>query len=103
MSRSWPFVIVYPELVDSSYNVPLTKEQIALLEIEQPEDGVVYGIITVPENVAEMTINLQAPVVINKRKNIGAQIVLMDGKYHTKHNVLAEMQASAYYAQQANA
>jgi flagellar assembly factor FliW len=50
-----------------------------------------------------MTINLQAPVVINKRKNIGAQIVLMDGKYHTKHNVLAEMQASAYYAQQANA
>ncbi len=97
------FVIMYPELVDSSYNVPLTKEQIALLEIEQPEDGVVYGIITVPENVAEMTINLQAPVVINKRKNIGAQIVLMDGKYHTKHNVLAEMQASAYYAQQANA
>ena len=95
------FVIMYPELVDSSYNVPLTKEQIA--GNRTAGRWRVYGIITVPENVAEMTINLQAPVVINKRKNIGAQIVLMDGKYHTKHNVLAEMQASAYYAQQANA
>lgn len=97
------FVVMYPELVDASYSVTLTKEQVALLEIERPEDGVVYGIVTVPEQVAEMTINLQAPVVINKRKNIGAQIVLMDGKYHTRHNVLAGMHASAYYAHKANA
>lgn len=97
------FVVMFPELVDADYSVTLTKEQRALLEIDQPEDGVVYGIVTVPEQVAEMTINLQAPVVINKRKNIGAQVVLVDGKYHTRHNVLAGMQASAYYTQKANA
>jgi len=93
------FVVMYPELVDAAYSVVLTEEQKALLEIEQPEDGVVYGIVTIPEQVAEMTINLQAPVVINKRRRIGAQIVLMDGKYTTRHNVLAGMQAAAYLAQ----
>jgi|SRR5690554_3118461 len=98
------FVVMYPELVDGSYSVALTKEQIALLEIDNPSDGLVYGIVTVPEKVSEMTINLQAPIVINKNKNLGAQIVLMDGKYHTRHNVLAELQASAYYeAKKANA
>ena len=43
------FVVMYPELVDQSYSVILTKEQIALLEIDEPEDGEVYGIVTIPE------------------------------------------------------
>lgn len=98
------FVIMYPELVDQSYCVVLSKEQIALLEIEDAEDGVVYGIVTIPEDVSEMTINLQAPIVINKKKRLGAQIVMVDSKYHTRHNVLAQMHASAYYkAREANA
>ena len=43
-----------------------------------------------------MTINLRAPVIINKKKNWVKQIVLAEGKYQTRHNVLAEMQRSAF-------
>ena len=79
------------------YSVKLNEEQIELLQFDSPEDGKVYAIVTVPENVAEMTVNLQAPVVINSKKRLGAQIVITDSAYHTKHNVLAEMQKNAFF------
>jgi len=55
--------------------------------------------VTIPENVAEMTVNLQAPVVINTKSLIGAQFVLPGDQYHTKHNVIAEMHKNAYLLQ----
>jgi flagellar assembly factor FliW len=91
------FVVMIPELVCCEYSVKLNEEQIELLQFDSPEDGKVYAIVTVPENVAEMTVNLQAPVVINSKKRLGAQIVITDSAYHTKHNVLAEMQKNAFF------
>ncbi|MDI9485570.1 MAG: flagellar assembly protein FliW [Bacillota bacterium] len=93
------FVIIMPELVCCDYAVELSDDQIELLQIESPEDGKVYGIVTIPENVAEMTVNLQAPVVINTKSLIGAQFVLPGDQYHTKHNVIAEMHKNAYLLQ----
>lgn len=93
------FVIIMPELVRSDYAVHLSAEEINLLEISSPEDGKVYGIVTIPENVAEMTVNLQAPVVINTKNLVGAQLVIQGDEYHTKHNVLAEMHKNAYLLQ----
>lgn len=92
------FVIMIPELVRSDYFVELKEEEIELLQLKAAADGRVYGIVTVPDNPAEMTVNLQAPLVINVKERIGAQIVVSDGSYHTKHNVLAEMQKNAFVA-----
>lgn len=94
------FVVMMPELVCCQYSVKLNDEEIELLQFDSPEDGKVYAIVTVPENVAEMTVNLQAPVVINAKQKLGAQIVITEGDYHTKHNVLAEMQKNAYFLEQ---
>lgn len=93
------FVIIMPELVCADYFVQLSDEEIDLLQIESPEDGKVYGIVTIPENVAEMTVNLQAPVVINAKSLVGAQFIIQGDKYHTKHNVIAEMHKNAYLLQ----
>ena len=93
------FVIIMPELVCADYSVQLSDEEVNLLQIESPEDGKVYGIVTIPENVAEMTVNLQAPVVINARSLVGAQFIIQGDKYHTKHNVIAEMHKNAYLLQ----
>ncbi len=93
------FVIIMPELVCADYFVQLSDDEIDLLQIESPEDGKVYGIVTIPENVAEMTVNLQAPVVINAKSLVGAQFIIQGDKYHTKHNVIAEMHKNAYLLQ----
>ncbi|HBN97168.1 MAG TPA: flagellar assembly protein FliW [Firmicutes bacterium] len=93
------FVIIMPELVCADYSVQLRDEEVDLLQIQSPEDGKVYGIVTIPENVAEMTVNLQAPVVINAKSLVGAQFIIQGDKYHTKHNVIAEMHKNAYLLQ----
>lgn len=93
------FVIIMPELVRSDYSVQLQKEDIELLQIASPDDGRVYAIVTIPENVADMTVNLQAPVVINSKRRIGMQIIVSGDTYHTKHNVIAEMQKNAFLLQ----
>ncbi|NLJ73818.1 MAG: flagellar assembly protein FliW [Firmicutes bacterium] len=90
------FVIMIPELVNLDYSVKLAPEEIELLQLKTPDDGRVYGIVTVPDNVAEMTVNLQAPLVINVKEKLGAQVIQMEGSYHTRHNVLAEMQKNVY-------
>lgn len=93
------FVVIMPELVCRDYSVSLSDEEINLLQIKAPEDGRVYGIITLPENVAEMTVNLQAPVIINTKKMLGTQLIIPGEKYHTKHNVIAEMHKNAFLLQ----
>lgn len=94
------FVIIMPELVCSDYEVKLSAEEIEFLQISSPEDGQVYGIVTIPENVAEMTVNLQAPVVINTKGLLAAQLIVQGDNYHTRHNVIAEMHKNAYLLQQ---
>lgn len=97
------FVVIMPELVRADYEVELSEEEIDLLQISSPEDGKVFGIVTIPENVAEMTVNLQAPVVINTKERLGAQLIITGDKYHTRHNVIAEMHKNAYLLQKQDA
>lgn len=97
------FVIIMPELVVADYSVKLNPDEIDLLQIETPEDGGIYAIVTVPEDVASMTVNLQAPIVVNVKNKFGAQIVITDGPYHTKHNLLAAMQKQEFLRQKEQA
>ncbi len=90
------FVVLMPELLRSDYQVCLEGPMVKELGFTDASEGQVYVIVTVPENIAEMTANLQAPLVINTKKKLAKQVVLMDGKYHTKHNVLAEFQRTTF-------
>lgn len=96
------FVIIMPELVCSDYAVELSEEDIERLQINSPDDGKVYGIVTIPENVADMTVNLQAPIVINTKDMLGAQLIIQGDEFHTKHNVIAEMHKNAFILQRQN-
>lgn len=96
---SLSFVIIMPELVCCDYSVKLQEEEIELLQITSSDDGRVYAIVTIPENVADMTVNLQAPVVINLKQRTGMQFIVPGERYHTKHNLIAEMQKNNYLLQ----
>ncbi|NLM24519.1 MAG: flagellar assembly protein FliW [Firmicutes bacterium] len=90
------FVVIMPELIKPDYHVTLEAKHVQDLKLEDAKDGSVYGIVTIPENVADMTINLQAPLVINNKQKLGKQVVLTDSDYRIRHNVLAELQKSKF-------
>ena len=52
------------------------------------EHRTLFAIVTVPADAREMTANLMAPLVVDRRTRIGRQLVLDTGRYSTRHPLL---------------
>ncbi|MFS8524884.1 MAG: flagellar assembly protein FliW [Limnochordales bacterium] len=90
------FVLINPLVFRPDYKVEVPPEQVAVLELDRPEEALVMAIVTVPDgDPASMTANLRAPVLFNAEKRLGCQVVMPDGPYGVRHSILAELQAAA--------
>ncbi len=86
------FVLVNPFLIRKDYEVNLNDDVLKELDIREPESASVYCIVVVPEDINKMTVNLQAPLVINNVKNLGRQLILDTDRYGVRHYILEELQ-----------
>lgn len=82
------FAIINPLLFRPDYSPNMTKEQLEDLGIEKPEDVLVFAIVTIKENPTESTANLVGPVVINKTRRLGKQVIIDDDRYTTQEAIL---------------
>ncbi|WP_010676913.1 flagellar assembly protein FliW [Bacillus timonensis] len=81
------FIISDPFIHFKEYEFDIPKDDLDILKIEKKDDVVIFSIITVVEPIEETTANLQAPLVINRNRNKGKQIILNDSTYNTKHKI----------------
>lgn len=88
---SLAFVIVSPFEFFSDYEVKLSNQAIDALEIESQEDVATFIILTVKEPFQNTTANLQGPIVINTKKQLGKQVILSDSPYQTKHPLITKV------------
>jgi len=84
------FALINPLLFTPDYEPSITKEQLRELGIEKPEDVLLYAIVTIRENPVESTANLVGPVVINRTKRLGKQIIIDDERYGTQEPILRQ-------------
>tara|TARA_A100001037_G_C14963757_1_gene550560 strand:+ start:209 stop:667 length:459 start_codon:yes stop_codon:yes gene_type:complete len=84
------FVITDPFLYLPDYKLKLSQEDKKIVKLCDEELFLTRAIVTIPENYAEMTANLIAPLIINKEKAIGKQFVLTNMNYDTRHYLLPE-------------
>lgn len=84
------FVIASPFSFFPGYDFKLEDSVVEELEIKSENDVIVYSILTVEEPFEKTTANLQAPVIINKTNNKAKQVILVDEKYKTKHNLFSK-------------
>lgn len=82
------FAIINPLLFRPDYAPKIAKEQLEDLKIEKPEDVLLYVIVTIRENPLESTSNLVGPVLINKTKRTGKQVIIEDDAYTTQEPIL---------------
>jgi len=82
------FAIINPLLFAPEYSPNMQKEQIEDLGIENPEDVLFYVIVTIRENPLESTANLIGPVIINRTRKIGKQVIIEDERYSTQEPIL---------------
>lgn len=84
------FIVVSPFLIKENYEIKLTEELIKGLEIEKPEDTLVYNTVTLNNDPKKITTNLRAPLVINTKNNLGEQLILNNEEYEVKHPLVKE-------------
>ncbi len=87
------FVTLDPKAVFPGYDPEFCITDLSGLGDSSPGDLVMLSIITIPQEVEQMTANLQAPLVINPAKRLGKQVIVQSSQYTTKHTVFAALQS----------
>ena len=83
------FPVVDPLTIKDDYNPQINEADIELLEPLTNKNLLLLVTITVPEDITKMSVNLNAPILINTDTCKGAQIELVWGKeeYVTKYPI----------------
>lgn len=92
---SLAFAVTDPNSFRPDYAPQLWEEDRLALEWEGGPNLKVLTILTVPEDVRELTANLMAPVILHTEKRLGRQVVQRHGEYSTRHRVLDELERAA--------
>lgn len=87
---SLAFVVIDPAIILPSYHFSVKKDQIKNLETDNVDDLQVYVIVTMAANILDVTVNLQGPLVVNKNKRVGLQVVLNDPNFSTRHPLFTD-------------
>jgi len=85
------FVIINPFIFRKDYEANVTNEELAEIGIKTPDNALIFVIVTIPQDGGPMTANLQGPIIINKENMTGMQAILSDGKWKTRHDIMAEI------------
>ena len=85
------FLMTVPYIFFPDYEFRLEDDVTKNLGISTPDDIVLYTLLTIPNGeIAKMTTNLMAPVVINNRTLAAKQVVLEKSSYTTQHPLFQE-------------
>ena len=78
-------MVTNPMQIIANYSVPLSRDERAVLELEADEQPTVLCTISIHSNL--ITTNLVGPLVVNSRNGLGAQVVVTNSPYSTRHPV----------------
>lgn len=81
------FLIVDPFAFFKDYVFEIDDQTAEDLKLSEENLPMIINIVSVPEKVENITANLLAPIVINRRSHIGRQIVLEKTQYSTKEPI----------------
>lgn len=90
------FVVIEPAGIIPDYEIELFDEDAEFLEIRSSSDVTIYNIVTVRPGVnATATVNLTAPVIVNKRTRRAKQCILENYQRYSAFHPLVENDNSA--------
>jgi len=92
------FPVLEPELFAQKFAVNLSKSDMEALTLKAGEKYRVFCIITIPEDVTQMTANLKAPIIINVASKGARQCVLQDNDLPIREMIFAKLQQRMVHA-----
>lgn len=88
------FLIVDPFVVAPEYELDIDDKALSKISVTSPAHVHVMVIVTIPSDGSPITVNLQGPLVINHLNKKCMQVVLNDGRWNTKFDILKSLKAS---------
>lgn len=79
------FILVNPYLVEPEYILDIAPLEIEEIGKPAPEDLLVFAIVTVPQDGTAIRCNLQGPIIINRRDQLGRQSISLDPRWEIRH------------------
>ncbi len=89
------FVIIEPVSFMQEYTLALSFTEIEAVGASSADELIVFAIVTIPGEPADMTANLQGPIIINPLKRLGRQAISQSDKYGVRHHILEEMKKNS--------
>lgn len=86
------FAVVDPFVIKKDYDFVLSDEYVKALDINDPSQVNVYAIVVVPDDLTKISMNLKAPVIVNKDNRKAAQVILDTDEYTVRHYIMDELQ-----------
>lgn len=86
------FVVVNPLFIWADYDPKISRDDLRTLEVEKPEEILLFCIVTLADDPSQVTVNLSGPLVVNSVKRKARQLALLDDRYVTKHKILEAIQ-----------
>ncbi|HCR16779.1 MAG TPA: flagellar assembly protein FliW [Candidatus Latescibacteria bacterium] len=86
------FVVINPLMIWAEYDPRISREDLKSLEVDDPEDVVIYTIVTLTDDPMGVTANLSGPILLNSANMKARQLALLDDRYTTKHKILDTLQ-----------
>lgn len=81
---SLAFIVIDPYVLTSAYEFKLDDAIVEHIELKNKEDVTIRAIVTIKSPFEKSTLNLKAPIVINKHQNIGKQFIIHTDTYATQ-------------------
>jgi len=88
------FIVLNPVVFFPDYRIEVNPKEIAELAIDRLEAVETYVIVTIPEDTAKMSADLQGPVLINTENGFAKQLVLVNSSYGVTHDLMDAIAAA---------
>lgn len=79
------FITIDPTIAVSDYEVSISEQHLKKLGASALEDLMILSIVTMTQDIKDVTLNLRGPLVIHSKRLVGIQLVLSDMRYSTRH------------------
>ena len=85
------FVLINPGFFRPDYSPDVDPAELEEIGITEPDDVLVFSIVTIPPSAQRMTANLQGPLILNRRSHVGRQSISLNPQWGVRHVIMEEL------------
>jgi len=84
--------VTSPWLFFSDYEVRVPEDEARSLGLNDPSDAYIVCVVRATERLADFTVNLAGPLIINADSRVGRQVLNDAGGYSVRHPLFSEVE-----------